>query len=238
MARALQRMAAQGGVLAPLADARSYGVFARGDRRRSPLVRIGAGDVRDLVSAGAIVSAPCGGYVLTEAGRARAARSAAAPGEAYAAQHGAIVDRAVMDEAGAVGKARGYDGERTLRRLAQMRDGLGRPWLSEAELAAAARLKADWERGQVGLVRGSDWSAPPKGAARRGAGFDGALAAHCDARRRAGEALLSLAAPLRAVVERVVLREEGLETLERLEAWPARSGKLALKLALAQLAER
>jgi hypothetical protein len=45
-----------------------------------------------------------------------------------------------------------------------------------------------------------------------------------------------LAVPLRRVVERVCLREEGLEALERGEGWPARSGKIALKLALAQLA--
>jgi hypothetical protein len=62
------------------------------------------------------------------------------------------------------------------------------------------------------------------------------MAAQCDARQRVADALGRLAAPLRAVVERVCLREEGLEALERAEAWPARSGKLALKLALAQLA--
>jgi hypothetical protein len=117
-----------------------------------------------------------------------------------------------------------------------LRDATGKPWLSGAELAAAARLRADWEAGEQGLVRGSDWTAPPKGAAPRGAGSDAALAAHCDARRRAAEALGRLAPALRRVVERVCLLEEGLETLERAEAWPARSGKLALKLALAQLA--
>jgi hypothetical protein len=86
-------------------------------------------------------------------------------------------------------------------------------------------------------MRGSDWSAPPKGSAPRGATLDGAIAGHCDARRRVNEALGKLAPALRAVIERVCLREEGLEALERGEAWPARSGKLALKLALAQLAE-
>jgi hypothetical protein len=38
------------------------------------------------------------------------------------------------------------------------------------------------------------------------------------------------------VVERVCLCEEGLDALERSEGWPARSGKIALKLGLAQLA--
>jgi hypothetical protein len=51
------------------------------------------------------------------------------------------------------------------------------------------------------------------------------------------QALSRLAPGLRRVVEHVCLREHGLEALERAESWPARSGKIALKLALAQLAE-
>ncbi len=62
------------------------------------------------------------------------------------------------------------------------------------------------------------------------------MSAGCDARRRVAVALDGLAPPLRRVVERVCLREEGLEALERSEGWPARSGKIALKLGLAQLA--
>lgn len=62
------------------------------------------------------------------------------------------------------------------------------------------------------------------------------MARRCDARRRSADALAKLAEPLRRVVERVCLYEEGLEALERSEGWPARSAKLALKLGLAQLA--
>ena len=75
---------------------------------------------------------------------------------------------------------------------------------------------------------------PAPRAARRAA--LAAVEARCDAQRRANEALAALAAPLRRVVERVCLYEEGLEALERAEGWPARSGKIALKLGLAQLA--
>jgi hypothetical protein len=49
-------------------------------------------------------------------------------------------------------------------------------------------------------------------------------------------ALDALAPQLRRVVERVVLHEEGVESIERQEGWPTRSGKIGLKLALAQLA--
>jgi hypothetical protein len=235
VARALDRLTAPECVLAAERNG-GFGVFPSGDRRRRPVVRLTGAEVRELAAAGAIEMASDGAYVLSAAGRARAARERSTPAEAYAAQHRPIIDRALVDADGDVRVARGLEADRLLRRLSQLRDGAGRTWLERAELTAAARIKADWERGEIGLARGSDWSAPPKGSTARGGGLDGALAGHCDARRRVSDALAKLAPPLRAVVERVCLREEGLEALERAEAWPARSGKLALKLALSQLA--
>jgi hypothetical protein len=235
VARALARLTAPRCVLAPDRTG-GFGVFPNGKRRRTPVVRLRAADVRELVSSGAIEATGEETYVLSAAGRARVAREQSPPDEAYASQHQPIVNRPVMDADGDVRVARGYDADRLLRRLSLLRDGAGRAWLDGAELTAAARLKADWERGEIGTVRGSDWTAPPKGSTARAGGMDGVLAAHCDARRRVHDALAELAAPLRGVVERVVLREEGLEALERAEAWPTRSGKIALKLALAQLA--
>lgn len=125
-----------------------------------------------------------------------------------------------------------------MKRLSLLRAGDGAAWLSTEEMAAAARLCDDWRAGQQGLLGASDWSAPPRGSAPRGPGNaqEARLAHACDARRRAEEALASLAAPLRRVVERVCLHEHGIEALERGEGWPARSGKIALKLGLAQLA--
>ena len=235
VARALGRLAAPRCVLAPDRTG-GFGVFPTGNRRRTPVVRLRAADVRELVSSGAVEATGEDTYVLSAAGRARVARERSSPDEAYAAQHQPIIDRPVMDCDGDVRIARGHDADRVLRRLSLLRDGAGRPWLDGAELTAAARLKADWERAEIGVVRGSDWSAPPKGSTARAGGADGAIAVHCDARRRVSDALGRLAPPLRAVVERVCLREEGLEALERAEAWPTRSGKIALKLALAQLA--
>lgn len=153
------------------------------------------------------------------------------------AQHRDVIDRSVVGADGGVASVRGHDADATLRRLAALRDAAGAPWLNGAELAAASRLRSDWEAAERGMVRGSDWAAPPMSGTRGGGnGREAALAAHCDAKRRSAEALDRLAPPLRRVVERVCLREEGLEMLERAEAWPARSGKIALKLALSQLA--
>ena len=234
--RALARLSMPNAVLAR-ERAGGFGVFPGNDRRRRPLVRLKASEVRDLASAGVIETVAEDAYVLSAAGHARAARERSAPAEAYAAQHRPIIDRYVIDGEGEMRIARGHDSDGVLRRLSMLRDSGGRAWFERAELAAASRLKSDWERGEIGLVRGSDWSAPPKaGGARSADAQDGAMAARCDAQRRFTDALAALAQPLRCVVERVVLREEGLEALERAESWPARSGKLALKLALAQLA--
>lgn len=239
LTRALARLTSAGALLALERGGPGYGVFASGNRRRRPLVRLSAEEVRGLDAEGALAAVK-DGYVLSGAGRARVRRDSEAPNEAFVAQHRAIETRSVMDADGAPRTVRGHEPNAVLKRLTALRNGDGAPWLSALELAMATRLRADWERGQIGLVRGSDWSAGPMGASARGPGNarEGALAVHCDARRRVEEALAALAPQLRRVVERVCLHEEGLETLERAEGWPARSGKIALKLGLAQLAAR
>lgn len=234
IARALERLATPNALLMPLSDGR-HGVMIGGDRRRRPLARLDAESVRTLEASGALAPA-ANGFVLSDAGRARVRREAAQHGEAFFAQHAPIVDRSVVDSEGDLRSARGFDSGAPLRRLAALRDARGAAWLSDAELAAAAALRGAWDAAQVGLVRGSDWRAPPKGSAPRGNGQDAAMAARCDARRNLEDKLRSLAPPLRRVIERVCLHEEGLEALERAEGWPHRSGKLALKLGLAQLA--
>jgi hypothetical protein len=233
--RALQRLAAPGCVLA---EERSggFGVFPQGDRRRRPMARLTAAEMRELNASGALERSG-DVFVLSVAGQARALRDAALPEENFAAQHRPVIDRVVIDADGATRGVRGHEAHPALRKLAALKDADGAPFLSAAELNAATQLRLDWEAGERGLVGGSDWRAPPNGSAPRSRnGRELALAIHCDRRRRVSDSLARLALPLRRVVESVCLREEGLEALERAETWPARSGKIALKLALAQLA--
>ncbi|MEZ5996010.1 MAG: DUF6456 domain-containing protein [Hyphomonadaceae bacterium] len=237
IARALARMGG-GAVLAQASNGRGFAVYPNGDRRRRPLARLGASEVRELAASGALQPIEAGGFALSEAGRARVRREQAQPGEAFAAQHAVLVDRPVAGADGALRTVRGAERHGVLRRLAALRGPAGEPWLSPVEMGAAATLRADWERGEIGLMRGSDWSdAPIGGSARDGGAQEAALAARCDAHRRLAEKLEALAPPLRRVVERALLKEEGIEALERAEGLPARSGKLALKLGLAQLAQ-
>lgn len=238
VARVLARLATSGAMLRLESGGQGYGVFTGRDQRRRALLKLNVGEVRVLEADGVLEARASGEFGLSAAGFARVAREAAAPDEAFIAQHGEVIVRNVIDADGGVRKARGLDAEVVMRKLAALKGPDGEAWLSQAELSAAARLRADWVVGEGGLVRVSDWTAAPMGSSARGPGNaqEAAMARRCDARRRVGEALARLAAPLRRVVERVCLHEGGLETLERDEGWPARSGKLALKLGLAQLA--
>jgi hypothetical protein len=233
-ARALALLSVSG---ATLAEARGgeFGVFAHGNRRRRPRLRLSKEEVRQLEADGAI-AAHDGVFQITPAGRSRVLRDGGAEG--FQVQHGGGEMRTLIDSEGDARIVRAALSSTMLARLAQLRDGRGRPWLADAELRAAAHLRADWERGQAGLQRGSDWTAPPNASSARGksSGYEGFLAHRIDARRRTADALAALAAPLRRAVEAVCLREVGVEALERAEGWPGRSGKLALKLGLAQLA--
>lgn len=236
--RALARLAASGAELRLDGAGPDYGVFTKRDRRRRALLRLRADEVRSLEADGVFEPCEDGAFVLSKAGLARVSREGAAPDEAFASQHHAIVSRDVIDSDGAFRKVRGVDAEAPMRRLAALKGPNGEPWLSQAELSAAGKLRSDWSVGELGLVRGSDWLGAPMGTTRGPANAqEAAMARRCDARRRLADALAKLAKPLRRVVERVCLYEEGLEALERSEGWPARSAKLALKLGLAQLAE-
>lgn len=237
--RVLARLAAPGAVLARVSGD-VYGVFLKGDRRRRPVARTNSECVRELEASGAVCAVDEGAFVLSAAGGARARREEIETDDAFLAQHAPIVTRHVMGADGQTREVRGLDADVVIKRLAAMRDVGGGAWLSNAEIEAAARLRSDWAAGQRGLLRGSDWSAPPKSGGARGPGnaVEDAMMRHADARQRVAAALNGLAPPLRRAVERVCLHEDGLEALERAEGWPARSGKVALKLGLAQLAAR
>jgi len=106
--------------------------------------------------------------------------------------------------------------------------------LSDAQFDAGERLRADWERAQLAPSVTMRWDAVrTKGSGEAGlnpterqiaakARFDGAVAA-------AGPGLAD-------VLWRVVCAGEALPDAERALAWPARSGKLVLKLALDRVA--
>lgn len=107
--------------------------------------------------------------------------------------------------------------------------------LSDRQLDAGERLRADWERAQLAPAVTMRWDpvrikggggtglAPGERQLAAKARFDGAVAA-------AGPGLAD-------VLWRVACAGESLPVAEKALAWPARSGKLVLRLALDRVAE-
>ncbi|MDX2236318.1 MAG: DUF6456 domain-containing protein [Hyphomonadaceae bacterium] len=236
-ARVLSRLSSEDGVVAPTRGAGAYGFYPNGDRRRRPIGKASAAEIAALLAEGALERVGPDAFRITPAGRKRAARAAHPGADAFLAQHAPVVARSVVDGEGDVRLAAGLDPRGPAARLARWRDGAGAAFFTPAEIAAAQRLRADWEQGQIGLTPAADWRAPPRGSAARGAGGrEGALAIGLDARARVAQALAALAPPLRAVATAAVLEDRAIAEIERAQRWPARSAKVALKLALAQLA--
>jgi hypothetical protein len=238
-ARVLAYLRAPGSVTDHDPVRQRYVILPRGDRRRRPIALAGEDVVAALISDGALERVAEGRFAITSAGRARSLRALALADESYRAQHDRLADRSWVDGEGAERRARGVDGRGLQDRLRRLGDASGRALLTDAELAAAQRLRDDWEVAQQGMVKGSDWSAPPRGASQRGPsnGAETARLSVIDARRRLADAFDALAPAMASAVRSLCLLEKSLADIERAERWPRRSGKLALKMGLAQLAQ-
>jgi hypothetical protein len=119
--------------------------------------------------------------------------------------------------------------------LANRQDRRGRPLLSDEQLAAAERLRADFERAQLGSRVTADWDRPigSDGARREElAPSERSLAA----KSRFFAALDAVGPELSGIVVEVCCLAAGLEQAERRLMLPARSGKAVLQLALTGLA--
>jgi len=121
--------------------------------------------------------------------------------------------------------------------LARRRDRDDQPFLSAALVAAAERLREDFEIAQMEPGMAQDWShfltAGVQGGNRRSG--PGGRSAPAAARARVLAALRDLGPGLGDVALRCCCYLEGLETAERREGWSARSGKIVLRIALMRL---
>lgn len=114
--------------------------------------------------------------------------------------------------------------------LARRRDAEGRPFLSAALVAAAERLREDYEIAGMAPGGGAGWDLAQGGVAPMpGATPDAA-------RTRVQAALAELGPGLGDVVLRCCCWQEGVETAEQKLGWSARSGKIVLRIALGRLA--
>lgn len=108
--------------------------------------------------------------------------------------------------------------------------------LSDRQFDAGERLRADWERAQLSPSITMRWDAVR---VKTGPGGDRGLTPserQVAAKRRFHEAVDAAGPGLSDVLWRVVCAGETLPTAEKALAWPARSGKLVLGLALDRVA--
>ena len=106
--------------------------------------------------------------------------------------------------------------------------------LTDRQFEGGERLRADWERAQLGPSVTMSWNP-----VRVSGGGEPGLTA-CErqiaAKDRFDRALAEAGAGLTDILWRVVCAGEGLPQAERALAWPARSGKLVLSIALDRIA--
>ena len=125
--------------------------------------------------------------------------------------------------------------ESPLGALARRRDRDGKPFLSAALVAAGERLRADFERAQIGPRVGQDWERFLAAGSRGDLGPSDPVSGPSDARARVDAALRALGPGLGDVVLRVCCFLEGIEAAEKRMGWAARSGKVVLRIALQRL---
>ena len=107
--------------------------------------------------------------------------------------------------------------------------------LSDRQFDAGERLRADWERAQLAPSTTMRWDPVQV----RGSGDRGLTPGERQiaARARFDGAVGAAGAGLADILWRVVCAGDTLPVAERSLAWPARSGKLVLRLALDRVAE-
>lgn len=164
-------------------------------------------------------------YVLAPEGRALLKRLGA----------GARPARAALPQAEDEGRFRPPP-ESPVAVLARRRGRDGRPFLDARLVAAAERLREDFEIAQMEPRTTQDWQRALTGGAggRPGPGqVPGAAPAA--ARARVAAALQVLGPGLGDMALRCCCWQEGLEAAERELGWSARSGKIVLRIALERL---
>lgn len=119
------------------------------------------------------------------------------------------------------------------------RDKSGRPLIDASQFEAGSRFARDFARARIGAVSSVSWEATGAPSGRRKAGGrvpatpgDAAV----DARKRYAAAKAAVGPDFARLLEDVCCLEIGLGSAEKKYAWPPRTAKVVLQLALSALA--
>ena len=157
--------------------------------------------------------------------------------DAFRGQHLALAQRQIATELGRA-NVTVDEAKVPLAWLARRRGRDGRALIEPHQLQAGERLRADFTRANLMPRTTSNWASPIS-SDRRGAGGDRASAfteTMIAARQRVHQALDAVGPEFAGLLLDVCCFLKGLEDIERERAWPARSAKVVLQLALDRLA--
>ena len=232
--RILRRLAEQGAVLVIAADMEKAAVLRTGVGGQMVQTAVlnrtiaQAFALKDWITcqkAGRIAT-----YVLSSTGRI-ALRNLGGSGTA---NRDAADDTAALDDAGR--RPRHVAAESPVAVLARRRDPDGSAFLNNDLVAAAERLREDFELAQMGPRVTQNWERFLTGPNHSTTAADpGMSRGSQSARDRVAAALGDLGPGLGDVALRCCCFLEGLETAERHLGWAARSGKIVLRIALQRL---
>lgn len=152
------------------------------------------------------------------------------------AAHLSLRDQIVDTPAGAQ-RVTVDDSESPLAWLARRRGRDGQALIAPYQFQAGERLRADFTRAQMMPRTTADWTSPISSARRSkpggaGAVTDGTIAA----RQRVNAAMEAVGPEFSGLLMDLCCFLKGLEDIERVRGWPARSAKVVLQLALDRLA--
>jgi len=152
----------------------------------------------------------------------------------FRAQHLSLAPRQIITELGRT-SVTVDETESPLMWLARRRGRDGRALIEAHQLQAGERLRADFTRAHLMPRTTSNWS-EPMACGRQGkseAAFTDTMIA---ARQRVHHALDAVGPEFAGLLLDICCFLKGLADIERERAWPARSGKVVLQLALDRLA--
>lgn len=183
-------------------------------------------------------------YRVTERGRAALRRAVTASDgfeeaqSAFAHQHRKMGERTITDPVlDQPRKIRVNLRESPVTMLARKKDHVtGKPFLKPEHVAAAERMREDFELAQLGPRITQNWDALQCFTDKPTAGATLPMGGSSEARDRLHFALTALGDGLADITFRCCCFLEGLETAEKRMGWAARSGKIVLRIALTQLA--
>lgn len=236
----LQELSSPGAVLAFAKDMEKAVVVrddANGQTKRGSVVD------RSLAQAMALqdwISCPAPGrisrYRITATGRAELTRQLAEDAETASAL--VETDRSVERDNPAPSKRMRFSTqENPVAVLARRKGRDGAPFLATDLVAASERLREDFELSQIGPAVTQDWGRFLTAGTSGGAAGGSDSSRPAAAQKRLRAALDALGEGLSEVALRCCCYQEGMVTLEKRLDWPARSGKVVLRIALMKLRE-